>query len=331
MQHHQEPLVDTQGRKHTYLRLSVTDRCNLRCSYCRPVDEAQPCPQKRLLSRDEILRLVHIMAGMGVTKVRITGGEPLVRPDIVDIVADVASVPGIKTIAATTNGTLLGNLAGDLRQAGMTHLNVSMDSLRRDHFEHIAGVDMHDRVMKGIEVAQHAGFEALKINVVVIRGVNDDELVDIVRFGIEQEVEVRFIEFMPFRSNGWTDERLVTCEQMRQRLATQYELAEIPNSDGGVAQRYRVEPSSATIGFISSMSHPFCTGCDRLRITSDGKLKTCLFRTPELDLAALFDENADDAVLKGEIQRAVEYKSDARPDVRELQRNPQAEMLLIGG
>ena len=327
-----EPLVDAHGRAHTYLRLSVTDRCNLRCSYCRPRDASGGPKQGRSLSREEIARVVRLFAAMGIDKVRVTGGEPFIRPDILDIVRDTARIPGIDVLAATTNGTLLSNLADDLRDAGMTHLNVSLDTLRPERFAGIAGADTFDRVLAGIDAAQRAGFDALKLNVVVMRGANDDELVEFVEFGAERRIEVRFIEFMPFRSNGWSDRCLVTCAEMRARLSERYGLAEVVGDGGsGVAGRYSVDELGTTVGFISSLSHPFCAGCDRLRITADGALKTCLFRPPELDLAPLLEDGADDALLRAEIRRAVVTKSDARPDVAELQASPDREMLLIGG
>jgi GTP 3',8-cyclase len=326
------PLVDPNGRVQRYLRLSVTDTCNLRCVYCRPQTGSVRTSLDRRLSRSEIARLVGLLASMGIAKVRITGGEPLSHPDIVDIVRDIAQIGGIEPPVATTNGTLLKELAHDLRDAGLARLNISLDTLKRDRFGGIAGVGAFDRVIEGIEAAQRAGFDTLKLNAVVMRGTNDDELTEFVEFGAERGIEVRFIEFMPGRSNGWNKGRLVPCAEMRERIGRQHRLAEIIDDDDvGVARRYRVEPLGSVVGFISSVSGPFCAGCGRLRLTADGTLRTCLFRTGELDMAALIDDGADDATLGHHIRRAVALKMDARPEAADLPAALDREMLQIGG
>jgi GTP 3',8-cyclase len=324
---------DRFGREHVYLRVALTDYCNLNCSYCRPSGVAAAPPRALPLSVDELERLIRVFARLGIRKVRLTGGEPTVRPDLLEIVRRLGRIPGIETLALTTNGVHLAGLAAPLRDAGLEKLNVSLDSLRPERFRAITGRDKLGAVLGGIEAALVAGFEPLKVNVVVIRGLNDDELLDFVALGRSRAINVRFIEYMPFRENGWSREGLVPFEEMRERIAVRHPLTQVGHGErtGGVAQDFVAEGHAGRISFITPISEDFCGRCNRLRVTADGRLKACLFSPAGAELAGALRRGADESELSHMILSALEAKAEAHPAAEELCSRQDQAMNVIGG
>lgn len=326
-------LVDGQGRRHTYLRVSVTDRCNLRCVYCMPPEGICRKPREEILRFDELLRLVRLLARMGIRKVRLTGGEPLVRRDIEQLVAEIAATPGIETVGLTTNGVLLGRLAAALRAAGLTRLNVSLDTLRPERFQRIALRDNYADVRAGIEAALQAGFAPLRLNVVVMGGINDDEICDFVRLTAGQPLDVRFIEYMPFQANRWHEAAFVPYRVMLQRIMREFPLACCDDDPQATTagKHFRVPGFVGSIGFITSMSDHFCGSCNRLRLLADGGLKACLFDPHPVNLRPPLRSGASDAELESLIRRAVAGKAPQHPVTQDLVHLDNQSMIQIGG
>eukprot|EP01138_Halocafeteria_seosinensis_P000150 gb/GECG01000156.1/.p1 GENE.gb/GECG01000156.1/~~gb/GECG01000156.1/.p1 ORF type:complete len:470 (+),score=45.66 gb/GECG01000156.1/:1-1410(+) len=282
-------LYDKFRRKHTYLRVSLTEKCNLRCKYCMPADGVDLTEKEKLLSHEELIELIRHFASAGVNKVRFTGGEPLVRPDIARIVEDTVKQTGITNIGITTNGVTLEKKLQPLVDAGLKHINISLDTLKRDRFTYISRRPQaaHDKTMHAIESAiQHLGrLESVKVNVVLMRNVNDDELLDFVEYTRNLPVDVRFIEFMPFAANDWEDPSFISYSEQLQRIQKEFpDIQKISTDPYSTAVEWQVPGFSGTVGFIASMSKPFCGGCTRIRLTADGFLKTCLFGTDETNL-----------------------------------------------
>ncbi len=291
-------LVDAFGRVVRDLRVSVTDRCNFRCLYCMPEDGLPWIDRADLLDRDELIRALRVAVGLGVRTVRITGGEPTLRRDLVDVVAAVAEL-GVE-LSITTNGFLMDRLAGPLKAAGLGRANVSLDSLRRDRFQRITRRDAMDRVLRGIDACLAAGLHPVKINAVVVRGFNDDELEPMAAWARDLGVELRFIEFMPLDAPGeWTREQVVPAGEILARLDAAFGL-QAPDPRGSApAERYRYRDGRGAVGVIASVTRAFCAQCDRIRLTADGQVRTCLFATTEHDLRAVLRSGAgDDAVAR---------------------------------
>ncbi|MFC2047951.1 GTP 3',8-cyclase MoaA [Chloroflexota bacterium] len=301
-------LFDSWQRQINYLRISVTDRCNLRCVYCT----AQPMPylsHDDVLRYEEIHRVVQAAASMGINKVRITGGEPLVRLNLNRLIGLISKVDGIDDIALTTNGIMLSKYAIELKEAGLKRVNVSLDTLKEGRFKRITGRDKLSEVLSGIEVAHLAGLEPVKINMVVLRGINDDEVIDFARMSLRQGWHVRFIEFMPFSVPGTEVLATVAAQEMRERIQTLGELKPYADQTGsGPAKYYRLLGANGTIGFISPMTEHFCHSCNRLRLTSDGRLRPCLLDDDEVDLQKPLRNGAGTDELKRLIQQAVAIK-----------------------
>ena len=279
-------LIDQFGRRLTYLRVSLTDVCNLRCIYCMPEDMTFR-PRHELMSDDEIITIVRMMAGLGINKVRLTGGEPTVRPHVVEIVRQIAHIPGIRDLAMTTNAILLPQLAEPLARAGLNRVNISLDTLNPKKFRFITRWGDLDKVWAGIEAAEAAGLKPLKINAVVTRGFNDDEVVDLARLTLDRDWDIRFIELMPFGSEAdFAQTAVVRSQETRERIeAVLGPMQPVPGHDPrDPARPYRLAGARGTIGFISSISEPFCGSCNRLRLTADGKLRLCLLRDGEFDI-----------------------------------------------
>ncbi len=325
-------LVDEFGRRHTYLRLAVTEACGLQCFYCRPKEEAHlhaPCTP---MSLDEILRLAALFARLGVRKIRLTGGEPLMRDDIEALVAALAALPGLDTLAMTTNGMRLASRAASLKVRGLARLNISLDTLREDRFARIAGRPGLSRVLQGIEAALGAGFAPLKINTVLIAGQNDDELLDFVELARALPVEVRFIEYMPFSGNPWEQGGLIPWETMRRTIESRHRLEPLPrHAAGGTAREFRIPGFRGQIGFIAPMTAHFCAQCVRLRLMADGALKTCLFHRPEENLAEMMRAGATDGELETRVRFALNRKPEAHPPMEQLRAMEGRSMLRIGG
>jgi cyclic pyranopterin phosphate synthase len=277
---------DQYGRALTDLRVSLTDRCNLRCVYCMPEDGVAFRPPADLLQDDELVLLVEIAADLGVSKIRLTGGEPTVRPRIVDLVRRIAAIPGITDRAMTTNGILLEALARPLAEAGLTRLNISLDTLDPVKFSRITRGGHVSRVLAGIEAAEAAGLQPIKLNAVVVRGFNDDDVVSLAALTVERPWEVRFIEVMPFGEvAGVADAGIVSSEETRAKIEVALGRLEPVDLTGDrPARTYRLPRAAGTIGLISPVSEPFCARCGRIRLTADGKLRLCLLRDDEEDL-----------------------------------------------
>ena len=278
-------LTDTLGRPLTSLRLSVTDRCNLRCHYCMPEDEYQWLPRENVLTFEEIATLADLFGGLGVDRLRLTGGEPLLRRDVPSLVAMLSARTWVRDLAMTTNGVLLADAAQELKDAGLHRITVSLDTLRRDRFQRLTRMDVLDKVMAGIESVQRAGFEDLKLDTVVTRGDNDDEIVDLVEFARQVNAEIRFIEYMDVGgATDWKPETVVSRREILERLTERYGRVEaLGHESAAPAARFRL-PDGLTVGIISSTTQPFCGTCDRARLTADGVFLLCLYAQHGTDL-----------------------------------------------
>lgn len=302
------PLLDGFGRLHDDLRVSITDRCNLRCAYCMPVEPVW-FPRERLLTYEEVERVVRIAATLGVRRVRITGGEPLVRRDVADVVAALAAVPGVDDVSLTTNGVLLQTFAGDLAAAGLDRVNVSLDTLDRKRFATMTGRDRLDAVLRGLSAARDAGLTPVKLNAVLLKGVNEEEAVDLVAFGREHGFEVRFIEYMPLENDrSWDLARVVSGDSVRERIAVRFPIDPEPGGDPHApAKRWLFRDGKGAVGFVDSVTRPFCADCSRLRLTSDGKVRVCLYDEAETDLREPMRRGASDEeiaeILRGAVAR----------------------------
>ena len=314
-------LVDPFGRTIRDLRISVTDRCNFRCTYCMPAEGMVWVPRSEVLTFEEFERLARIFVERyGVDGLRLTGGEPTVRahlPVLVEKLSRLRVPAGSASpwagrapdIALTTNGATFRLVAHELKAAGLDRVNISLDTLRADRFLEMTRRDELVRVLDGIEAAKEAGFSPVKINAVVQRGVNDDELVDLARFGRERDVEIRFIEFMPLDAGGgWGRDQVVSQDEIVARLGEVFPLEQIPSRGAAPADRWRYLDGRGTVGVIPTVTKPFCGDCDRVRLTADGQFRTCLFATREFDLRAMLRQGATDDELAAEIERAVGTK-----------------------
>jgi len=303
------PLIDTFGRTHNNLRISVTDRCNIRCFYCMPENDVQFVDRREILSFEEIERFARVAAGLGITKIRVTGGEPLVRRDLPRLIEKLIAIPGIGDLALTTNGVLLAEQARSLYDAGLRRLNIHLDTLDRARFLQITRRDDLDKVLKGIELCREMGFGPIKINAVAVKGLTEPDVIPLARFGRERGIEVRFIEFMPLDAQSlWDRGRVLLADDMVAMLSKEIcPLEDIPDADPRApATEYRFADGVGRVGFIASVSRPFCLNCNRLRLTSDGKLRYCLFAIEEADVKALLRNGAPDeeiaAVIRGNVR-----------------------------
>jgi cyclic pyranopterin phosphate synthase len=278
--------VDNNHRKINYLRLSVTDRCNLRCIYCMPEEGVKFVPHNEILTYEEMLRVVSLSVLHGIRKVRLTGGEPLVRKGIIPFIKRLCHIDGLEEISLTTNGVLLKNFARPLRECGICRVNVSMDTLRPERFCQITRRDCFDRVWEGIEAAESAGLQPIKINVVAMRGINDDEILDFARLTFRKPYHVRFIEMMPVSvKNSWTAEKFLSIKEILSMIRLLGPITPLDSKPlDGPAQRYALKDAKGEIGLIGALSHHFCEKCNRLRLTADGHLRGCLFSEQETDI-----------------------------------------------
>ena len=302
------PLVDGFGRVHRDLRISVTDRCNFRCTYCMPAEGLDWMAREDLLTYEELTRVARVcVERFGFNGIRLTGGEPTVRANLPVLIEQLSSL-GVD-LSLTTNGTTLTNLAPALVSAGLERINISLDSLKRERFEQITRRDELDKVLEGIDAAVSAGLAPVKINCVVMRGVNDDEIVDFARFGRERGVTVRFIEFMPLDAQGeWTNEQVVTKAEIVAAIGEVFPLEPVAERESDPAARWRYVDGGGEFGVIPSVTEAFCESCDRVRLTADGMLRHCLFATRELDLRTLLRNEATDDDLAAAITAEVGAK-----------------------
>jgi GTP 3',8-cyclase len=301
------PLIDTFGRVHRDLRISITDRCNFRCTYCMPEEGMQWLPREDLLTFEEIERLARVLVERhGIDSIRLTGGEPTVRAHLPVLVSKLAALP--VDLALTTNGATLRLVAHDLAAAGLRRINISLDTFDRDRFLAITRRDDLHKVLDGIDAAIEAGLHPVKLNAVMMRGVNDDELLDFARFGREKGVVVRFIEFMPLDADqSWTNESVVSAAEIVERIGAEFPLEPLEQTSAP-ASRYRYADGRGEIGIVASVTQAFCGTCDRVRLTAEGKFRNCLFALDEFDLRALLRSGASDDELSTRFEEAVHAK-----------------------
>ncbi len=298
---------DQFGRELTYLRISVVDRCNLKCLYCMPTHGAGFEAWDELLSYNEIVTLTRYFSELGIQKVRLTGGEPLVRKDIAELIFRIREIPEIHEMALSTNGVFLKEQARKLKQAGLDRVNISLDTLNRNRFREITKLDRLGDVLDGIDEALNSGLMPVKLNTVLLRGVNEDEILDLVRFAIEKSIEIRFIELMP--TNGLIQldpsERFLSSEEAKQEIEKEYELVPVDSYFSSPAQVFSIKGTQARVGFISPLSNVFCARCNRLRLKANGALKTCLHGKEDLNLKVLLRSGVAKEVIKRKIQEVV--------------------------
>ena len=327
-------LVDSYRRKIDYLRISVTDRCNLRCRYCMPAEGIELMDPEGILSYEEFLRISKIAVRNGITKIRITGGEPLVRKGIVEFIRELSGLEGLEDLSLTTNGVLLKDYARRLRDAGLDRVNVSLDSLKRDRFKRITRGDHLKKVLCGLEEAEKAGLRPVKVNVVVIKGFNDDEITDFAMLTKQKPYHVRFIEYMPFDvEEGWRKENFITSKMIKETIESIAALD--PVEDGGAgagpAKRFRFRGAPGEVGFISPVSDHFCAGCNRLRLTADGMLRTCLFSDRETNIKEALRNGASDRDIEEILFKAVGEKPMGHNINENIFKKCSRTMSFIGG
>jgi GTP 3',8-cyclase len=325
-------LHDQFGRQITDLRISVTDRCNFRCVYCRSADPENYMAEHKLLEWEELERVARILVGLGIRKIRVTGGEPLVRPGVEDFIARLRRM-GVSDLSITTNGHLLAERCQALVEAGLNRINISLDSLDRSKFEKITRTRSYDRVMAGIDAAQASPLRPVKVNAVLVRGLNDGEVEAFAEFARERDLIMRFIEFMPLDADRtWTRDLVVTAAEIKRRIEARWKLVPVPHERSETARKYRfADGRGGEIGLIAPVSQPFCGYCSRIRLTADGKLRTCLFSKDDHDLKSLLRGGASDSEISEAICAIVDEKEEGHrinePDFVP----PSRTMVFIGG
>ncbi len=337
-------LLDTLNRPVKDLRISVTDRCNFRCTYCMPFEQYDEWIDRReLLTYEEIVRVAAIFLELGAEKIRLTGGEPLVRKDLDHLIAKLSALDGLRDLSLTTNGALLTEKAQTLKAAGLKRINVSLDSLDAERFKKITQRGNLAAVLDGLQAAKRAGFHRIKINAVIERGVNDDEILALVEFGRANRFAVRFIEFMDVgNSNSWTFEKVVSKREILEKISARYPLVRVGREDGSAPSvDYRFEDGAGDVGVIASVTEPFCGDCTRARITADGKIVTCLFSQTGHDIKGLIRGGASDAELKDKIVSIWRARTDRYSEERleamksaggyQAKAHKKLEMIVLGG
>ncbi len=334
-------MQDVHGRNITYLRISLTDRCNFRCIYCMPAEGVSSIPHAEILRTEEILRIVRVAAGLGISHIRLTGGEPLVRKGVVNLIRDMKAIPGIDNISLTTNGALLASMAPALKEAGLDRINMSLDTLDAEQFRYITRCGNLDTTLEGLDAALDAGFNPLKINAVAVRRLNQD-FYSFARMSVDRPLHMRFIEYMPVGSSGgydgsgWGPEDVISCAEIRDIINARAAeegtpaLEELPEDERplgfGPATYYRFPGAQGTVGFISPMSNHFCNKCNRLRLTADGKLRPCLFSDLEFDLREAVRNGSDD-----DIRAVFDLAVGNKPDEHGDETGTERKMSQIGG
>lgn len=328
-----EPFMNKSKRPINYLRLSVTDRCNLRCTYCMPEEGCAFVPHEEILTYEEILHLVKLSVQSGIRKVRLTGGEPLVRKGFIEFLQRLCNIKELNEVTLTTNGVLLKEFAADIKECGICRINVSLDSLKAKRFSRITGRDSFERVWQGIQEADRLGFSPIKINMVALKGINDDEILDFARLTLEKPYHVRFIEFMPVgEQNCWSWEKFISTDEIRGRIETMGTLRPIKaDRFGGPAERFVLDGSKGEIGFIGALSNHFCTLCNRLRLTAEGHLRSCLFSEQEIDIKTPLRNGNNDGHLLELIRLAMENKPKDHSPLGQGPRKCIRQMSTIGG
>jgi len=325
------PLIDKFGRPITDLRVSVTDRCNFRCVYCRSADPENHMAHEELLDWEEYLRIVRILVGMGIRKVRVTGGEPLVRPGVESFIGRLKML-GVGDLSMTTNGHLLAERCSTLIAAGLDRINISLDSLDRAKFERITRTKTFDQVMAGIDAAQNSVLRPVKVNAVLVRGFNDDEVEAFAEFARERDLIMRFIEFMPLDADrAWTRDAMVPAAEVHRRISARWPLVQIVHERSETARKYRFADGRGEIGLVAPVTQPFCGFCSRIRLTADGKLRTCLFSKDDHDLKFMLRGGATDREIGDQIQAIVAQKEKGHRINEPGFVPPSRTMVYIGG
>lgn len=328
------PLTDRFGRVHTSLRISVTDRCNIRCFYCMPNEMVQFLPREQILTFEEIERFVRVVVPMGVTKFRLTGGEPLVRSGLADLVARLAAIDGVEDLALTTNGILLAEQAEVLKKAGLKRINISLDALTEETFRKISRRDGLDKVLAGIEAAKRVGFEKIRLNAVAIANLSEPEIVPLAKFARQEQLEMRFIEFMPLDAEqNWQTDQVLAGEEIRRLIeeAIGPLVAADRPDPSQPAVDYRFADGQGTLGFINPVTQAFCGDCNRLRITAEGEIRNCLFSMVEWDARALLRGLATDEQLEQLVRDCVAAKKQGHGMDGDGFERPERAMYQIGG
>ena len=299
-------LIDSFGRVHRNLRVSLTDRCSLRCTYCMPFNFDKWLPTESLLTANELVNVIDIAVSQGVSEVRLTGGEPLLRPDIVEIVSRINSLEKAPELSMTTNGVALAKVAKALAEAGLRRINISLDTLDWERFKRLTFRDRYDDVIEGIAAARIAGLAPIKINTVLMRGINDDEALPLLKWALSENLNLRFIEQMPLDAgDAWTRKNLITADEIFQQLNSEFELTPVSDRGSSPAEEFYINGGPATVGIIGSVTRSFCANCDRLRLTSDGQLRNCLFSNEETDLRSILrNGRLSDAEKRQDIVKA---------------------------
>lgn len=326
-------LIDTFGRKHDYLRISLTEKCNLRCTYCMPAEGIQLRDKSIFMQSDEVIAIAKEFVSLGVKKIRLTGGEPLVKKGIDRILAELGKLP--IELSLTTNAILVDKYIDDIQNAGITSINVSLDSLQSDRFNAISRRNYFDRIMNNIQLLLDCDFE-VKVNVVLMRGTNDDEIIDFIEWSRNEKIEIRFIEFMPFDGNNWNKEQTVGYQEIFDLAISQYgdkEIQKIQDGPNDTTRHFKVNGAKGTFGIISTVTNPFCDTCNRLRLTADGKIKNCLFSNDEVDLLSAHRNNQP---LSDLIQSSIFAKKKGLGGLKdfsqsELNSYENRSMIAIGG
>jgi GTP 3',8-cyclase len=336
------PALDTLSRPMRDLRISVTDRCNFRCTYCMPFDEYQWIERHEVLSFEEIERVARLFLGFGIEKVRLTGGEPLVRKDLHQLITRLSTIEGLPDISLTTNGALLAAQAEQLYNAGLRRINISIDTLRRDRFVALTKRGNLDDVLAGVAAARKVGMTPIKLNAVIIRGTNDDEILDLVEFARTNGCEMRFIEYMDVgNANAWSLEKTVTKKEILETVNARFPVREVGRAHGSApAVDYEFLDGAGEIGIIGSVTEPFCSSCTRIRLTADGKLVTCLFAESGFDLKALIRSGASDEEMRNQVSQIWSLRNDRYSDQRweqirsgeyQARDHKKIEMITLGG
>jgi len=328
------PLVDSFGRVHTSMRISVTDRCNIRCFYCMPDEQIRFKPRDEILSHEEIQRFVEAILPLGINQFRITGGEPLVRNNLPGLIQRIAALPGVDDLAMTTNGVLLAGMAEDLCKAGLQRLNISLDGLQEETFRRITRREGLQKVLEGIEAAQKLPFRQIRLNAVAIRGITEAEIIPLGKFAREQGLELRFIEFMPLDAEeGWESRQVLDGDEIKRTLESAFgPLVPRPRPNASQpAVDFEFADGCGRIGFINPVTQPFCSDCNRLRITAEGQMRNCLFSTKEWDARELLRSGATSAEIRELLRECVMHKKAGHGiDSSDFQR-PERAMYQIGG
>ena len=325
-------LIDSFGRVHKDLRVSLTDKCNLRCTYCMPAEGVEWLPSQHILNTNELNKLLKILCDLGITEIRLTGGEPLLRPDILEIIENISKIESKPEISLTTNGIRLAPIAQQLFDAGLKRINISLDTLQPERFKLLSRRDGLNDVLKGIEASINAGLNPIKINSVLMPGINDDEAVELVHWAMGLNLQLRFIEQMPLDAQqSWSRHSMISASSIKEKLSEKFELKQLGDRGSDPAELFEIVGTGQKVGIIASVTKPFCSSCDRLRLTADGQLRNCLFSLEESDLRTSLRQNRSEEDLKLQIKACVKGKKAGHGIGEPTFVQPPRPMSAIGG